>query len=361
MRIPVAIPILTTVASVALLAALAPAAEPATQPGDVKTVTVPDRKSPEPEPRGKPYPVPATKWEQRPVLWGWTCELADGSALAFGGVHQTADDGNPHTSIRDAGQWKPIIDELRKGNPLQKQFSQVRELRNACKDALAKARHIYFEGKTADEEAKLLRASVAPAVEKLTTDLARLREELKGRTSEGEYEAGQVAFALAHIDAATAQIKPFGPQVSPEQMATLRKAQIELEIAAEAFDAEPPPRALSRIAFDPKSNLFVIFGGEHMDYATNDLWVFDPAKRRWFQRHPASAPEPRFDHHFDALGDGRLAMRGGCTYEPGKGYIHVGPDRWLYEVAKNAWSADGHQQKAVPADTRSARYWPPAG
>jgi len=191
------------------------AAEPAAKAGEIKAVTVPDRTIPEPEARGKPYPVPATKWEQRPVLWGWTCELPDGSGLAFGGIHQTADDGNPHTSVLEGGTWKPILEDLRKANPLQKRFEQVRDLRRACKDALARARHLYFEGKTADEEAALLKSDVDPAVEKLVGDLAALAAELKGVTGLADYEARQIAFALRHLAAAVAFIKPFGPQASP--------------------------------------------------------------------------------------------------------------------------------------------------
>jgi hypothetical protein len=171
-----------------------------------------------------------------------------------------------------------------------------------------------------------------------------------------------VKFALAHLEAASGQIKPFGALTTPEQMAAMRRGQIELEIAGEAFDCEPPPRALSRIVFEPKTKLYVIFGGEHMDYVMNDLWVFDPAGRRWFQRHPAAAPAPRADHLLEASGDGRVAMRGGYCDIPGKfcTYTHVGPELWFYDVAKNAWSADGHQEQTFPPDTRSARYWPPA-
>jgi hypothetical protein len=352
------------------------AAEPAVKAEEVKLTTIPNRggqppdrvkepgtnlQLPAPDARGKAYPVPPTNWEQRPVLWGWTCELPDGSGLAFGGCHQTADDGNPHTSVKEGGQWKPIVEELRKANPLQKRFEQVRELRNACKDALARARHIFFEGKPADEEAKLLTAGVDPAVEKLAKDLAALAAELKGLAGLGEYETGQVKLALKHLDAAAALLKPFGGRTSPEQLATMRKAQIELEIAAEPLDAEPAPRALSLIAFEPKTRLYVIFGGEHMDYVTNDLWVFDPVKRRWFQRRPEAAPEPRGDHHFDPLGDGRIAMRGGYTYSPRPTYVHVGPARWIYDVEKDAWSADGHQEKTFPPDMRSSNYWPPSG
>ncbi|MCY3018073.1 MAG: hypothetical protein NTW87_03455 [Planctomycetota bacterium] len=361
MKVSTGILLLLATASTVFDAKHSCAAQPSAPPSQIKTVTIPERSLPEPEARGKPYPMPATKWELRPVLWGWTCELPDGSGLSFGGVHQTADDGNPHTSLKQGEAWKPIVEELRQSNPLQKRFEQVRALRTACKDALSKARHIYFEGKTADEEAKLLKADVDPAIEKLIQDLGAFVVELKGLGGLGEYEAGQVQFAMKHMGAAAGFIKPFGAQATPDQMATMRKAQIELEIATEAFDAEPPPRALSKIAFEPRTKLYVIFGGEHMDYSTNDVWVFAPAKRRWFQRHPETAPEPRCDAHLDPLGDGRVGMRGGCIYEPGKGYIHLGPARWIYDLEKNTWTADGHTEKTFPADTRSARYWPPAG
>jgi hypothetical protein len=348
------------------LAAVVFAGEPPPPPPLVaadgtKAVTVPARLIPEPEARGKGYPVPPTQWKRDPILWGWTCEPADGSGLTFGGVHQTADDGIAHTQIKEGGAWKLIVDELRKTNPLQKRCEQVRALRNACKDALARARHIYFEGKPAADQAKGLKDEVDPAVEKCAKDLAALVAELKGLSGLGEYEAGQVKAALKHLEAAAGLIKPFGAQVTPEQMAAMRKGQIELEIAAEPLDAEPAPRALSRIVWDSKTKLYAMFGGEHMDYSTNDLWVFDPAKRRWFQRHQDAAPEVRFDAHLDASGDGKLVMRGGCAHEPGKNYFHVGPAKWIYDLEKNTWTADGHQEKTYPSDTRSAKYYPPAG
>ncbi|MCG3181919.1 MAG: hypothetical protein BIFFINMI_04359 [Phycisphaerae bacterium] len=345
--------------AIVLTSALAAvAADPEPQ---IKCVTVPERTIPQPLERGKPYPVPATEWKRDPVLWGWTCELPDGTGLAFGGVDQLSDDGRPHTRVLVDGKWTPIIDELRKANPLQPRFAQVRRLRDACKDALAKARSLYFEGKSADAEAAAIKADIDPAVQTLAKELAALIADLKGAKAPGDYEAGQIAFALGHLEASADQIKPFDQRTTPERMATMRRAQIELEIAAEAFDAEPPPRALSRIAWEPKTKQFVIFGGEHFDYQTNDLWLFDPAGRRWQQRHQQAAPEPRCDALIEALGDGRIAIRGGCQYVPGKHFIHVGPARWVYDIAKNAWTPDGHEEKGCPSDTRSARYWPPAG
>ena len=66
--------------------------------------------------------------------------------------------------------------------------------------------------------------------------------------------------------------------------------QILLEKSAEALDAEPPPRALSPIVYEPRSKRFVLFGGDHLDYLTNDTWLFDPVEKKWTQRHPETAP-----------------------------------------------------------------------
>ena len=99
--------------------------EPTTKISDIKAETVPVRKFPELEPRGKPYKVPDTNWETKPILWGWTCELPDGTGIAFGGIHQISDDGIAHTQIKVGAEWKLITEDLRKDNLLQKYYDQT--------------------------------------------------------------------------------------------------------------------------------------------------------------------------------------------------------------------------------------------
>ncbi len=350
------------VAVLLLAGAGAQAAQPAppqmpVRADGIKQATIPDHAPLPAEEKGKPFKVIATNWEQRPVIWGWSCELPDGSGLQFGGTNQTTDDGRGHTCIKEGGNWKPIIDDLRKGNALQKQFDAVLALRNTCKDTLAHARSLYFDGKPAADEGAKIKSDIDPALAELTAALAKRSTELKGISGDA-YDVGQAKVALKHVDAAAALIKPFGALVTPEAMATLRQAQVELEIASDALDAEPPPRALSIIAYDAKTKLFVVFGGDHYDYLMNDIWVFDPAKRKWFERHPETAPEPRADHHLDFTGDGRVTMFGG--YFRGQGYQHYGPARWIYDLEKNTWSADGHSEKAVASGIRSGGYAPPS-
>ena len=358
--------VLPLLATLALLsAAQLRAAEPPKPPAmpvradGIKLSSIPDHAPLPPEDKGKPYKVPATQWELRPIIWGWSCELPDGSGLQFGGVNQISDDGRGRTCVKDGANWKPLIDELRKNNVLQKHFEGVWALRNGTKDALARARSLYFDGKTADEESKTIKATVDPALSDVVANLTKKIDELKSLSGLEAYESGQVKAALKHLEAAAGLIKPIGETATPELLTTLRRGQIELELASEPLDAEPPPRALSVIAYDAKTKLLVIFGGDHTDYFTNDLWVFDPAKRKWTEHWPEQSPEPRADHHLDFAGDGRVVLSGG--YNRGaQGYAHLGAAKWVYDVEKNVWSADGHAEKLVATAIRTGGYEPPA-
>ncbi len=83
----------------------------------------------------------------------------------------------------------------------------------------------------------------------------------------------------------------------------MHQAQIAMEKAAEALDAEPPPRALSPLVYDAKNKLFILFGGDHLDYLTNDTWVFDPSKKTWRLRGARNRTRRRAQSH--AQGRGR--------------------------------------------------------
>ena len=297
---------------------------------------------------------------RQPVLWGAECVLADGSGLAFGGCEQAAEDGRQHTKIKEGGAWKPIIDELRAKNPLQKHFTRAWDLRTRTKNAAARARFVWFKGLDPAEEQKRLKAEVVPAVESIVKDLEALVAELGGLKLE-DYEAGQAKSALALVQSAAGKIKPLAAAlangVTAEQIKALSAAQVELERASEALDCEPSARAYSPIVCDEKSKLFVLFGGDHLDYLINDTWVFDPAKRRWLQRHPASAPSPRAKHALQAAGDGKLALSGGYNYTSttdymGGQYQDVKDGDWTYDLIANAWTGAG---KAEPPDSRLYR------
>lgn len=329
------------------------------QDASTSFTTVPKRVPEEPKEKDAPFKVPATNWEKAPVLWGYACELADGTGLAFGGVDQITDAGNPHTKIKTNNEWVLILDELKKKNPLQDSSEKSLRIRNQIKDTLTSIRHLYFEGKPVEETEKLMDKDFLPKFKEIVSSLQKFQADLKSMAKLGQYEAGQIAFANTRLSKAIDILKALNSNLSAEMMANIRMAQIDLEFVTEYFNCEPAPRALSKPVYHAKSNSYFIFGGDHMDYLTNDLWVFDVKAGRWFQRHQETAPEERADHHFEVSPEGKLVMFGGYNYD-NKGYRHRGPAKWVYDIEKNTWAAEGHSEKAVPSHTRSARYFAPS-
>ena len=94
-----------------------------------------------------------------------------------------------------------------------------------------------------------------------------------------------------------------------------------LEKAAEILGSEPSPRALSPIVYDAKTKLYVLFGGDHLDYLTNDTWVFDLANKKWEQRHPKTPRRRAPITSSKANGDGKVVLTGGYTYTSSTDYI----------------------------------------
>jgi hypothetical protein len=305
----------------------------------------------------------------KPIIWGAQCKLSDDLGLAFGGCDQAADDGTAHTRVVKAGQWLDIHDDLRKANPLQLLHDTVRSVGDQIKDAFAAARSIYFGGAAPDDQGKAAAANLAPALEKAARGIASAtaalqamqapdREPLDAAGQAGlERALARLADADRALTAATAILKS---AVSPGACKALWSAQVALEQAAASLDAEPAPRALSPIAYDAKTKQFVLFGGDHLDYLTNDTWVFDPAKQRWEQRHPKSAAPPRANHTLTAIGDGKVRLSGGFTHNNADIW-YMGPlyqlrddGDWVYDVATNTWTSLAGQRGVAP-DQREYR------
>jgi hypothetical protein len=312
----------------------------------------------------KTYRLKETDIKQ-PVIWGATCEAPDGASLSFGGEDQQADDGCSHTRVRTGAAWQDIHQELRAASPLEALRGRTWAIRSGVKTAAACARSICLRGLAAEEDRRLVKANLAPMLEKAAGDLAthiRACESPAGTLT--EYQAAEVKLAVAKLRAAAEGLKPLvespAKGISADGVQAMWEAQVDLEQAAEALDAEPPPRAMSPIAYDAKSRLYVVFGGDHLDYLTNDTWGFDPAKRQWSHRRPAAAPPPRAGHQLQAGGDGKIILTGGYDYAlntdyMGGQYKDVADGDWTYDVVANSWSGAG---KLQPPDRRTYRTGP---
>jgi hypothetical protein len=295
----------------------------------------------------KNHRLPAVDLKER-IIWGTTCEGPDGLALAFGGQDQQADDGRPHTRLRVKGEWQTIHADLRSRHPLQKSADRCLALGKGQKETTARARHLYLEGLTADAEAKRVKLEVSAPQEQQNRHLTALAGELKEMADRLKgYEAGQAGHAAARLRDCLEQAGKvragLGERLKPALIEDMRSLQVALEQAAQTLDAEPPPRALGALAYDPRSRLFVLFGGDHLDYLLNDTWVFDPARRRWEQRHPPTAPSPRANHRLEARGEGKIVLSGGYTYTSSTDYMggqyrDVPEEDWTYDVAASTWT-----------------------
>jgi hypothetical protein len=297
----------------------------------------------------------------KPIIWGAQCKVSDDLGLAFGGCEQAA---AAHTRVLKAGKWLEVYDDLRKANPLQPLYDPVWSIRDQVKDASATARSIYFGGAPPVEQDKAAAADLAPALEKAARGISDATAALKAMQVSGhepldaaeraslDRTLARLAEADRALREATATLKS---GVFPDAFKALWNAQVALEQATESLDAEPAPRALSPIVYDAKTRLFVLFGGDHLDYMTNDTWVFDPAAQRWQQRHPKTAPPPRANHSLRATGDGKVKLFGGFTHN-NTDIWYMGPlyqlrddGDWVYDVAANTWTSLAGQNGAAPA------------
>lgn len=320
----------------------------------------------------RPYRLNAVDLRQ-PVIWGAECRAPYGHGLAFGGQDQDGKDGRPHTRVLRGDEWIAIADELRTANPLQAMHDRVWSVRNQTKSLLARARHLFFQGLTDSEKTKRIKEDIVPLLDHIAVVVDEADASL-GRKHRGEYETKQIQFAHAWIDKGR-QLLPDKDVALVDLLKSLHRLQIRLELAAEALDAEPPARAMNcgtarlpdsqtgpmgnALVYDSKSGLYVLFGGDHLDYLTNDTWVFDPAGPRWHQRHPPGAPPPRANHRLEASGDGTLRLSGGYTYASntdyvGGQYIDLDDGSWVYDIVANRWSGG----ELVPPDSRVYRTGP---
>ncbi|HLF92023.1 MAG TPA: kelch repeat-containing protein [Planctomycetota bacterium] len=305
----------------------------------------------------KRYRLPSTDLKQQ-VIWGATCEVPDGPSLAFGGEDQKAEDGNPHTRIKVDGAWRAIHVELRSKATLRGVFGELlRQTNLMLVDYRSGFYEGYLSGGGVDLDKKIMRAT------QLSTAWLGQAEDLWDRTLplieaaaaklEG-YDADQARRAIDEAKKVRERLME-GEFYSAQSIKFVSSVKTMLEIASERVDAEPPPRALSPIAWDAKSKAFVIFGGDHLDYLTNDTWVFDPGKRKWFQRHPPTAPPPRANHQLKAV-DGKIVLTGGYTYTSSTDYVggqyrDHNDGEWTYDIAADTWTGG----KGVAPDTRVYR------
>jgi hypothetical protein len=139
-------------------------------------------------------------------------------------------------------------------------------------------------------------------------------------------------------------------KITPELIAEARVPRAVAEQAQDALASEPPGRARSQTAYDPVHKKIVLFGGDGLDRALSDTWLYDCATRAWEQRFPAKVPAPRAGHILAWLPKAqKIVLAGGYSR------VDLAQQVWTYDVASDAWTLLLH----VPlAPAREGRYSP---
>jgi hypothetical protein len=101
-----------------------------------------------------------------------------------------------------------------------------------------------------------------------------------------------------------------------------------------ALSPEPPARALSSLAYDEQHKKLVLFGGDRMDSALSDTWVYDCKARSWEQRFPKKVPPARGGHILGWLPETKKVVLAGGYSRRGR----LAHEIWTYDVARNEWA-----------------------
>ncbi len=125
----------------------------------------------------------------------------------------------------------------------------------------------------------------------------------------------------------TGEVVVFGGSSGPNQM-TFSDTTALYDVRTNTYtvlttSVRPSARVRSGFAFDSRRGAFVLFGGVQDQFSArhDDLWTFDPARRRWQELSCANRPSPRGGYYgmaYDEVAD-RFVLNGGRN----------SPERWL--------------------------------
>ncbi|MCG3178013.1 MAG: hypothetical protein BIFFINMI_00336 [Phycisphaerae bacterium] len=184
-----------------------------------------------------------------------------------------------------------------------------------------------------DAEAKAdLKAKAAELVEAGQKLAAAIQSaDLKGAEKSAAAVAAKRVGAAG--DAVKAVADKLGGAITPEIIGEVRAARVLFEKVVDALAVEPTGRARSQIAYDPADRKIVLFGGDQLDRALSDTWVYDCATRTWEQRFPDICPTPRAGHILAWLPKaGRIVLAGGYSR------IAIPQQIWSYDAKADRWT-----------------------
>lgn len=314
------------------------------------------------EPKAKPYRLPAVDLKQD-VIWGASA-VGGEYELFFGGQDQGSEDGVGHTRFLKDGGLVKTIDDLRRQAPQKKFAARLNGMKELQKTTLTNIEGAYLSGNNPPDRFCLIFINLQVQIMDKLAEVAEsefndtLRLPIPGERDTPDVSRAIFNRAFKSFRSAVAELET---EITPTHLKRMRSAMEETGLAAQMLGAEPSPRALSPIVYLPKLEVFLIVGGDHGDYLTNDTWIFRADPSRWELLHPSSAPPPRANHTLRANADGTITLSGGYTYANntdymGGQYVDLDDGDWTFDIVKNTWSHS--TEKGVAPTTRTYRTGP---
>jgi len=292
--------------------------------------------------------LPPFDLEKSTVMPAWSQSCYDPvnkEILLFGGAKVVTETGSPGTWAYspEKSAWRKLKFGTEKLNKLA---AKARSLQRKAHAVVTACRNRYYRTELAENAKKKLSAVLtgilkAEEIKSLADELREVGVKAKG------YEKVQMGRAFNRITSVWKCYKSFPEHVEFDLNANkIRVAGVlegDLESAAIALSAEPPPRCYSPMVFDPGTKKIVMFGGYALDRSLADTWLYDPKTRSWEERRPAVSPAPRLGHGLLHLPKSkRIVLVGGwqarCTVGCNVFYGKtLPPEAWTYDVNANKW------------------------
>jgi RNA polymerase sigma factor (sigma-70 family) len=266
-------------------------------------------------------------------IWGSICYDPVNKEI----VHAGGGSGSAETSTwvysLEKNEWR----ELPMGSePFKKLWEESKKLRWEAKKLLGRCSSRHQVAETAGEA----EVDLVAEAKKLAAAAEKLAAEVKAAKVEANEKAG-AGVAVKRLEKAVAAVRAAGPKLSgkitPEKIAEVRAARAIFLRVVDALSLEPPGRARSPIAYDEANKKVVLFGGDGLDRALSDTWVYDVKTRKWEQRFPKKCPAPRAGHLLGYLPAAKkIVVAGGYSRVP------LAHEIWSYDVGADAWKLLKH-------------------
>lgn len=328
-----------------------------------------------PKPVVPPPPQPPVKVRvpAAEFSWNYTKFLLTGSAIVVDPVNKETlhigghNGGAPSGSVgnwalaEDGTTWREMKFASAVLDPLR---AKAEAARKPARLGESVARNVFYAASAPEVEAEAIKGEPAKLIAEAVKLAGEFSAALAAAKADG-WERDALTHAKPLAEKAETNLKSASAGFAAGKLdAALLKncfdAQWALDEAAGCLAASPEPRMNASAVYDAASKSIVLFGGTHLDYMTNDTWIYDCTAKTWRQVWSATAPCPRSEAKFATTqGNATLRLSGGVVplnkIVQLQGTMPAPAGEWTFDVAAARWSGPDSGPGAAPAGSRAYR------